>query len=535
MTATVTTRVFSFFCGVALCAVVFGVSARAVAQTEVITPPVKSSLLPVHLPDVAKLEPEVRQHLLSAERALAATINDRRTTAPQLADAYGLLGQVFHAYSLNAAARECYLNAGTLAPRDFRWIHLLGKLDQDADRVEEAIRRFKVVRALRPDYLAAMVNLGNIYLQLNRVSEARQSYYDALAIDRNNPAAHYGLGQVALSERDYGEAVRRFGEALKQAPGANRIHYSLAMAYRGLGNTELAKSHLALQGTVGVRVIDPLMDKLPELIAGERLHLVRGKLALASNRSVEAVSEFQKALHANPESLEAHVNLGAALTQTGDFAGAIAQFQEAVRIDPKNLNAHYNLGVLFANENKYEAAISHLQAVLAINANDQSARFLLAQQLLKSNRPDEALTEFSRIVDIEPENEEALLEQAKLLLRMGNYRAARESLEKAHARQPNRVPTGALLAYVLAASPQYDLRDGARALELAQRIYQKTGSINHGAIVAMALAELGRCEEAAALLRTLINKAGDGQADLLARLRKDLSRYEHEKPCRPTP
>ena len=54
--------------------------------------------------------------------------------------------------------------------------------------------------------------------------------------------------------------------SLAIVPAANRIHYSLAMSYRGLGELEKAKANLALQGTVGVRRPDPLIEELPELI-----------------------------------------------------------------------------------------------------------------------------------------------------------------------------------------------------------------------------------------------------------------------------
>jgi predicted transcriptional regulator of viral defense system len=40
------------------------------------------------------------------------------------------------------------------------------------------------------------------------------------------------------------------------------------------------------------------------------------------------------------------------------------------------------------------------------------------------------------------------------------------------------------------------LRNGGRALELAERVYNATGAVQHGALVALALAELGRCGEA---------------------------------------
>jgi len=530
----------SFACRVCfVSALVFGAVIGIRAQNEtpntILSPPPNSKLSPVHLPDVTKLEPDVREHLLLSERGLSAAINGPQTTPSQLAEGYGMLGQIFQAYSVNDSARECYLNASELAPQDFRWIYLLGKLDQEADRSDDAIRRFKLVRTLRPDYLGAPINLGDLYLQLNRLPDAKQSFTEALTIEPKNAAANYGLGQVALSERRYAESVTYFEQALEQLPGANRIHYSLAMAYRGLGNTEKAKAHLARQGTVGVKGADPLIDNLQQLIAGERIHLIRGKLALESKRYAEAVTEFEQALKANPKSLEAHINYGAALTQTGDLRGAAAQFQEAVRIDPKSINAHYNLAVLLANENKYKEVITHLQAVLAINETDLSARYLLAQQLVKANRLQDALAEFARVVAAAPDNEGAVLDHAKLLLRLGDYRLVRESLEKAYARNPDRTETAALLAYLLAAAPQLDLRDGGRALEIAQRIYQATGSTYHGAIVAMSLAELGRCDEASAFVKTLLQKAAKtDKPELLERLRNDLSRYEREKPCRPS-
>ena len=55
--------------------------------------------------------------------------NDPKTPDATLSDAYGKLGQVYHAYSLTAAAWDSYVNANLLAPADFRWVYLLAKLD----------------------------------------------------------------------------------------------------------------------------------------------------------------------------------------------------------------------------------------------------------------------------------------------------------------------------------------------------------------------------------------------------------------------
>src|SRR6266567_2289470 len=511
------------------------VRSQVSSQNDKLLPPPESILVPVHWPDITKLETDVREQLVSLQNSLAAAVKNPATSESNLSEAYGTMGELYQAYSRNSPARECYLNANSLAGKDFRWVYLLAKLDQQDGRIDEAIRLYRIANQLRPEYVAVPVNLGDIYLQLDRLDDAKRSFEAALKIEGGNAAAYYGLGQVALSRRSYAEAVKYFERALAQAPDAKRIHYSLAMAYRGLGNAEKAKDQLARQGPVGVRAADPLVDGLQDLIKGERVHLIRGRMALEARRYAEAAAEFQKAIAAKPDSLSAHINLGAVLTQTGDLSGASTQFEEALRLDPENTIAHYNLAVLLARENKHDQTIAHLQSVLGVDPNDFGARFLLAQELLKSTRLEEALIEFSRVAQADPKNEEALLEQVKLLLRKKQYKQALDSLEKGHAQYPQKGQTAVMLAYLLAASPQHDLRDGARALELAQLVYQATGFEDHGALVALALAELGRCDEAAAWMRQMVAKAAkENKPDLVEKLKAELNKYERVRPCRPT-
>ncbi|HYX30791.1 MAG TPA: tetratricopeptide repeat protein [Pyrinomonadaceae bacterium] len=513
------------------CAAKFEVHAQ---ELTTLPPPANSKLQPVHFPDVTTLEADVRQQLTSAQSSLAFSVQNHASIAT-LSEAFGGMGELYHAYSLFSPAAECYRNASLLTPKEFRWVYLLGLVQQHAGRVNDAIINFRIARTIRPDYPAVSVNLGNVFLELNRLAEAESSFREALAIEKNNAAAHYGLGQIALSKRNYKDAVDHFEAALAQLPDANRIHYSLAMAYRGLGDLEKARTHLAQRGPVGVKVADPLLDELRELIKSERVHLIRGKLALGAQRYDEAADEFRKAVTANPNSVSAHLNLGTTLTQTGELRAAAAEFETVLRIDSRNTLAHFNLAVLLTNRNEHEQAIAHLRSILTVEPNDRGARMFLAQELKKSARFAEASAEFSLLVQADPNNEEALLEQVRLLTQEKQHQKALDILEEGHTQFPQKGRTAVMLAYLLAASPQYDLRDGRRALQLSQKIYEAADSPEHGALVAMALAELGRCSEAAQWQRRMIVTAEQQQkTEMLAKLRSGLKQYEQTPPCRPS-
>jgi tetratricopeptide (TPR) repeat protein len=57
----------------------------------------------------------------------------------------------------------------------------------------------------------------------------------------------------------------------------------------------------------------------------------------------EAIGEFEEGLKLEPDTPQAHNELGVMLGQKGLWDGAIAQFQEAVRLKPDYDEAKHNL------------------------------------------------------------------------------------------------------------------------------------------------------------------------------------------------
>jgi tetratricopeptide (TPR) repeat protein len=500
-------------------------AAPALAATDV--PPVRS-------PDLSGLESAVAAQIGEMQRLLAAQTAGPGAEPLEVARAYGDLGQVYLAYGFNDASADCFRDAEILDGKDARWPYLLGAAQQAAGRLDDAATAFARALELAPAAAAGYVHLGEIRLLQGRPEEAEAVLKKALTTPAVSAAAHSLLGQAALARRDFKAAAEHLEAALAAVPEANRLHYPLALAYRGLGDRAKAEAHLKQAGQVGLKPTDPWLDAVADLRVGERIALMRGRVAARAGRYADAAQEFRKALAAQPESVEGRVNLGSVLALAGDRPGAVEQFREALRRDPANATAHFNLASLLADGPSREEALAHAEAAVTARPEDAETRRLRARLLRDGGRLAEALPEYARAVELAPGDETARLGEAETLVRLGRYAEARRKLEDGLRQMPASGLLSHGLARLLAACPDRSVRDGARALELARAVWSARPATAHAETMALALAELGRCTDAAGWQRAAIEQARrEGLQARLDDLSRALAVYERGEPCRP--
>ncbi|MCP4896216.1 MAG: tetratricopeptide repeat protein [bacterium] len=503
------------------------------AQDQPVELAFRSQLEAIPSPDLSGLDSTVASQLEQARKDMEAAISEPDATAAQLAAAYGTLGQLYHAYELLPEALTCYRNASALDPGAFTWHHLQGDVLRLSRDLELAAVQFEAAWSLEQRDFAALVALGEVYLDLSRNDEAESAFRSALSLSPGSPAVMAGFGELALRRQDYEDAVAYFKAALASVPEANRLHYSLAMAYRGLGRVDEAREHLEKRGTVGVRAPDPVVDSLQLLTRGERVHLVRGRLAFANARYSEARDEFALAVEADPSSTRALVNLGATYSQLGDVEEALRLFRSVVEIEPKQLTANFNLGSLLAHKGAYDEAIPHLQEVIAQTPYDSEVRLLLAQSLVGAGDDQASLAHFEQAAKLDPASENAVMGGAAALIRLELYHRAYSVLNAGFERIPDSGRIAFALARLLSASPASDIRNGERALELATQVYEAAPSPRHAQVVAQAMAELGRCDEAATWQQKVLDAAVDDKAvEAIPVLQADLDQYLAGPPCK---
>lgn len=498
-------------------------------------PPEPSRLVAVPFPDTTELEEAVRDRLAAERERWRSTIEAVGSSEAERADAYGRLGQAFHAYELLEPARAAYENAHRLAPEDPRWTYLSGVVHQQRGALDRAAERFEAAVEAAPRLLPAWVRLGELRLEQGDLEAADGYLTRAAELAPESPGVQAALGQLHLARGEHQEAVELISRALEQVPEANRLHYPLALAYRGLGEIDRARHHLDKRGEVGVTVADPLMDEVEAFTEGERVHLLSGRRAFEAGRYAEAVTAFERAVNAAPDSARARVNLASALSEMGEPSRAAAELEKAIGLEPDNATAHYNLGVLLTRHGRAADALPYLERAVELEPSDGEARLELATALREAGRTEAALEAYREAAGAGADEVRVILGEVETLIRLGRYGAVRDQLEAAHRERPEEGRIAHALARVLAAAPDPSVRDGERAVSLAGVVFEARSTVDHAETLALALAEAGRCAEAAELQRKAVGGAAEGGASAarIGELGDALARYEAGPPCRP--
>jgi len=498
----------------------------------------KDDLIPVPSPYLDRLEKAVIQQLRERRKAFDALAGKPGVSREQLATAYGELGQLYHAYEFSEAAEACYRNALVLDPSNLEWRYSLGYLLQTVGRFSDALDLYRGVKTdgRNPplDYLV-YIRTGECYRSLNQPGQAKRSIEAAFRINPEEPAVLARLGEVALAEKRYDDAVKYLESALEKQPAANKLHYTLGMAYRGVGDMGKARLHMSQYGMVDVQPPDPLKKNLEKLVKGYHTHLLSGKLAFSAKRYTEAVDAYRKAIEADPGKVGAKVDLGVALVKLGKYKEAVAQFEAAIELAPDNASAHFDLGAVYAYLGDYSKSIEHFQKVVEKNPEDAGAHLGLANALRNKGQHESAFEHYKTAVMLKPESTSGWLNMSTLFSTTGRHGEALRVLEDAHTRMPYNGPIAHALAYLLAASPDLERRRGQRALDLAQKVFQASKHYEHARTVAMAYAQLEKCDKAVEWMETAIKLAkSTKEADtVLGVLKRNLAYFKTNRPCRP--
>jgi protein O-mannosyl-transferase len=373
---------------------------------------------------------------------------------------------------------------------------------------------------------ATLVLLGLMACTWQQASYWRDSltlWTRALACTAQNNVAHYNLGVALAARGRTDEAIAEYHKSLAINPDYAQPHCDLgvSLADRGHVDEAIAEYQRALQ-------------IFPDYVEA---HNNLGNALSSRGRVAEAIDHFRRAVAIEPELADTHYNLGMALAGNGRLDEAISEYGKALQLQPRDADAHYELGVALAGRGRTNEAMAEYRRTLQIQPDNLGARNNLAAALLQSGRGAEAVAEFRYALQRQPDDAALRYNLGVALKQAGDTAAAVAQWRELVRLAPTNVVVLNQLALSLATAPEASIRDGAEAVDLAQRAAQLSDGREPAILgtLAAAYAEARQFPKAIETAERAVALATSrGNTVLADKLRSQLKLYKAGSPYRET-
>lgn len=344
-------------------------------------------------------------------------------------------------------------------------------------------------------FVGAGVVLAGLALTTHRQvgywRDSRSLFGHAVQVATNNYVAWQCLGIVDLQEgNDPEAALAKFTRASACRP-AYEVDY---------GNMYFIGAALQFQGK-GLEAL-PYLERSIVPVEDRPFRDYRLGLSLiAAGRLADAGAALRRAIDARPQDAEFQLGRAALLEAQGQATKARQLVGELVKSNPESAQVRRSLAEFLMRDNR--PADAEVQYVAALKLQRPDAKLLraYAAALSKQGKTDEAIRELDAALKLEPKLAQASFELAELLSQQGRNREAAARYSKAIEADPKLLSALNNLAWLLATDPDAQIRNGPRAVELAERACQLTewkAAFLMGTLAA-AYAEAGRFTDAVAM------------------------------------
>jgi len=139
----------------------------------------------------------------------------------------------------------------------------------------------------------------------------------------------------------------------------------------------------------------------PSATATASQNLSAGIAAQRAGNYGTATTDYSKVLNAEPKNVYALYDLGDVEQFQHQDAAAATHYQEALAVNPKFENALYNLAIIDSKSKPQQAKVLYLE-IVALYPRDAVARLNLGRVLLTLGEKKAAATQINLAVNLEP-------------------------------------------------------------------------------------------------------------------------------------
>lgn len=236
---------------------------------------------------------------------------------------------------------------------------------------------------------------------------------------------------------------------------------------------------------------------------------------------------------ADPGTARWHYDRGLAWMYEGQPKKAEACFRRALEENPGQRSAHNGLGKILLERGDIDRALFHFTTAADLKPEDSMAQGNRGLVLAQLGRWAEAEEAFSMALKSAPTNADSWSNAGICRERLGDRQGAVTAYERTLALDETHLSAANNLAWLLATVPENRLRNGERAVTLAEKAVATSPSASTMDTLAAALAEVGRFDEAVVTIDRALALMPEGAPKAFGaklKVRRDL--YLDERPFR---
>ena len=304
--------------------------------------------------------------------------------SPRSGAAWGKLGMVLKAAGLQSEAKDCFLRAEKLDPKDPRWPYF-----------QDTIESLRRAVTLKPaDFIR--IRLAQLFMEAGRLSDAEQ-YFRA--------AGHsLGLAQVACAQGKWEQALPHLQQARQNKYMAQAATVLTASVNLRLGRTTEAR---ALSEEAGEMPPDPRWPnafeaEVKQYAVGKREWIEQAQEALGRRDLPVAAPIIERLVKLYPNSSESWLYLGRACVIQSNLPVAENALSRHLQLDPGSVDGHLQMGLVYFRQNRFKDAATEFEMALRSKPDSENAHYFLGETRRRLGDKDGAAQAFRNALRCDP-------------------------------------------------------------------------------------------------------------------------------------
>lgn len=345
----------------------------------------------------------------------------------------------------------------------------------------------------------------------------------AIEVNSDNVEAYQARSQLYFQQQKFDEAVADLQHVLKVDPTNTAVTATAVKALAELKRLDDAKV-----------ILDEGLEAKPDA----SLYQLRAAIFRSEDKIDEAIADLNKAIELQPRDPASLFARAEIFLSRDDTDAARRDLDKAMELNPGSVQGVLLRAYLSAEEGRLPDAINDMK-LLVLNFPDNATWAIqLASFYQMDNRPRKAIDVTTDVIRREPGNWRALRIRADTRLSVGEHKEAIADYEAALKAEIeiDESKAGILnnLAWVMATSPQDEVRNGARSLEMAEQAAKLTEykQAHILSTLAAAYAESGDFDKALEWSQKAVELGKEDGHDQLKQLQEETESYKNKKPWR---